>query len=661
MKKILLHSITLTNWRGEKNRTTEFNVDAPTYICGNNGLGKSRHFDAFCWLLFGKDSQDRKDFELRTYDEHHEPLHRCECSVSAIISVDGVQHNLKREYKENWVKPRGQVEEVFAGNITECTWDSVPCKVSDYQKRISENIIDETVFKMITNPRYFVHNMKWQLQRETLMQMAGTKSDEELASGNDDFKKLLDALNGKSLADFRKELAAEKKRLKAEKDDIEPRIDQTDKMMPEAEDWAALTAQKHEYEERINSIEKALQGSGQLGSATLEQINGLVEKVSNLETKKRELLKQAREDVDKDVEQKNSQRTAIEKDCKEASTKLSDLNIDIKHTEDRIKYLNEQIAALGPQLGDLRNEWYEINKSVYDGSDICPHCGQRLPDNMIADAKKDFETHKAGLLKMNEERGKSLSQQNKSYADELVTKGEELKSLQSSQKATQKQLDLLYEELSKHPKITPNYPTSTPETEKIDKVLADLHNQITELQKPQTDDSMEQMRNDLRKEMEDKQQAISDINTRLAKKEQIAKGEKMIEQLQERGKELAQLIADCEKREYVAAQFSKKRITDCEQRINAMFKLVRWQLFDYTQDGNEYECCTPLIDGVPYDVANTASKINAGLDIINTLCRFNNTYAPIFCDNAESVNRYALTQSQMIYLVVTHDTKLVIK
>ena len=57
MKAIQLKSITLRNWRGEKERTTQFHTDGTvTRICGRNGLGKSRHMDAFCWLLFGKDS-----------------------------------------------------------------------------------------------------------------------------------------------------------------------------------------------------------------------------------------------------------------------------------------------------------------------------------------------------------------------------------------------------------------------------------------------------------------------------------------------------------------------------------------------------------------------------------------------------------------------------
>ena len=76
MKAIQLKSITLRNWRGEKERTTQFHTDGTvTRICGRNGLGKSRHMDAFCWLLFGKDSKDRKDFNLRTTDEQGNPLH----------------------------------------------------------------------------------------------------------------------------------------------------------------------------------------------------------------------------------------------------------------------------------------------------------------------------------------------------------------------------------------------------------------------------------------------------------------------------------------------------------------------------------------------------------------------------------------------------------
>jgi len=64
---------------------------------------------------------------------------------------------------------------------------------------------------------------------------------------------------------------------------------------------------------------------------------------------------------------------------------------------------------------------------------------------------------------------------------------------------------------------------------------------------------------------------------------------------------------------------------------------------------------------VPYSDANTASRINAGLDVINTLSSHYDAYAPVFIDNAESVNTLIPVNSQLIRLVVTRDKKLKIE
>ena len=124
---------------------------------------------------------------------------------------------------------------------------------------------------------------------------------------------------------------------------------------------------------------------------------------------------------------------------------------------------------------------------------------------------------------------------------------------------------------------------------------------------------------------------------------------------------MAQQIADVEREEYTIEQFTKTKIDECEKRINAMFKFVSFKLYDYTFDGNAVETCVPLVDGVPYGSANTAGQVNAGLDIINTLCRHYSICAPIFIDGRESVNEIIPTESQIINLVVTKDNKLTIQ
>ena len=88
MKQVTLKSITLCNFKGEQERTTTFNPDVTT-ISGGNGLGKSRHFDAFIRLLFGKDAHDRKDYEIKNR-VNGEELHKCECRVTGVIIADKV-------------------------------------------------------------------------------------------------------------------------------------------------------------------------------------------------------------------------------------------------------------------------------------------------------------------------------------------------------------------------------------------------------------------------------------------------------------------------------------------------------------------------------------------------------------------------------------------
>ena len=92
-----------------------------------------------------------------------------------------------------------------------------------------------------------------------------------------------------------------------------------------------------------------------------------------------------------------------------------------------------------------------------------------------------------------------------------------------------------------------------------------------------------------------------------------------------------------------------------------MFGIVKFKMFEQQINGGEVETCEAMVNGVPYSDLNNAMKINAGLDIINAICKSEDITAPIFIDNAESVNKLLTTQSQMIRLVVTEDENLIIK
>ena len=653
MKQITLTKITLRNWRGCQYRETELNQSMPTYICGGNGLGKSRHFDAFCWLLFGKDRFDRKDYEVRSHDKDGNLLHKVECSVEAEIWIGGEKHVLKRESKELWQKPSGQIEEVFKGNATECTWDGTPVKVNEFAKRVKDEIIDDTLFKMLTNPHYFLETMTWKQQRECLLDMAGTATDEEIANSNPAFKALLEQLGGKSLADFRATLAAEKKRVKALLAEINPRIDQTQKMMPEPADWKSVEGRITLIEKEINDCDIRISSVVERNKAANEKVAEIQKQIFDLKAKQRVVIEDARQKAADEEYKANEERREIEKSLRVCHSALSEITTDRKRTEQRIVFLGDEIAKLNIQLEELRQEWRETNAMQFDGSNICPHCGQPLPEHMIATASAKFRESKQQRLDENCAKGKSLAAQRNGYMEELSEKQKALETLDNALKKQENLCKALNEALMSHPivKITDIAPETLPQWREIENRIIGLEMNKDSARSEEGTADIKERKEQLMKEC-DAEKAI------LSRRTAIEKAEKEIARLQKQGRELSQQLADIEKREFTAMQFTKKKIEDSEKRINSMFEIVKFRLFDVTQDGNEYECCVPLVDGVPYGVANTAGQVNAGLDVIKTLCKFNNVCAPIFVDNAESIVEYIDMPSQMIFLKVTEDKEL---
>ena len=652
MKQVILKSLTFCNFKGEKERTTNFNADVTT-ISGDNGMGKSRHFDAFIWLLFGKDTQDRKDYEVKTRINGQE-LHNVECSVSGVIVVDGEEITLKRSFVEDWVKPRGKVERVFKGNHTECWWNDTPVNVSEYTKRV-ETIIDSSVFKMITNPAFFV-NMNWKLQREQLFQLAGTITDAEIASQNPDFAKLLDKISGKSLADFKKELSARKKRLQDELTQIQPRIDQTHKMMPEKEDFNAIEKEIQEIDHEISEIDKAIADTTAAIRKQYEGEQAKQNKVNALKSECQKIVFDAKTKAQDEAFAANAERREIESKIKAKERDVELTDREIASGESQVSKTKNEIEQIKASQDKLRESWFAENAKTYNGETVCPHCGQPLPDEMIENARELFT--KAQSEKCDEITAKGQEYGRK--VDELNKRVDEIENDIANAKKTKESLfrdiEVLKAKFTTIPvfEVADIAPESIPEWVAKQKEIADIEATIsTDNSNVNTDELQKQ-----KAECNTKRAALVE---RYSKRHTIARCETEIANLESRGKELAQMIADAEREEYTIEQFTRTKVDECENRINAMFKVVSFRLFDYTIDGNAVETCIPTIGGVPYGSANTASKINAGLDIINTLCKFYGVCAPIFIDNRESVNEIVETESQIINLVVTRDKFLTIK
>ena len=162
----------------------------------------------------------------------------------------------------------------------------------------------------------------------------------------------------------------------------------------------------------------------------------------------------------------------------------------------------------------------------------------------------------------------------------------------------------------------------------------------------------------LKEERDTLRMEISSFESTLATKTISEQNKQRIAELEERLRNANEELAQLEGIEFTIQEFTKTRISLLEGKINSMFKFVRWRMCEQQINGGEVETCKATVDGVPYEDLNNAMKINAGLDIINAICKSLNLTAPIFCDNAEAVNELIETNSQVIRLVVSEDNEL---
>lgn len=130
-----------------------------------------------------------------------------------------------------------------------------------------------------------------------------------------------------------------------------------------------------------------------------------------------------------------------------------------------------------------------------------------------------------------------------------------------------------------------------------------------------------------------------------------------LEELKQQEQDLAQTFADKEHDLFKINGFVRQKMEMLEEVVNSKFSMVEFRLFDHLDKPNcitMVKCKDSLVN---YQDANTASKINAGVDIINVLCNYYKVNAPIFIDNRESVTNLLETESQLFNLIVDKKCK----
>lgn len=670
---IKIKSLHLENFKGIKVLNVVFGDK--TKIKGQNASGKTTVFDAFTWLLFNKNSAGEEKFNVRPLDAEGNRIDNVEIKVVAVLEVDGKEVELSKVQRQKWVKKRGTAVTELQGNENLFEIDGYPKSESDYKAYIS-GLVAEDLFKMLTNPQFF-SGMKWKEQRDILMKFVSEISDVELAQSNAEFAELLPELEkAPSTDDIQKKFSKALSEWKKKQAEIPVRIDELSKSLVQI-DIAEQELAKADLERKIAEIDGKIANAGSVVSDLMSKEMQLQMDMSSIMQAMNRELSQKRKTLESQLEDSRFDLNDIQNHISANERQIKNNNLAIENAEKRRSELGTQYNEEKAKCFDEMPYLFHDEEWQFDeNSTICKSCGQTLPADKIGQIKADFEVRRAKAKADAEkkladakdrfgkehsatlERIKTAGFEQKHLIEDLSAKNE---ALQAEIETLKKQEQEVLAKLSSLEKQLADIPAEADyfQNEEFVKLKAKHDAVKAEIAKANSvghDELMVQFETK-KKELSEQLDAVK---AEIAKASKNVEIEERIGALEQEQREVSQKVADQEKMLYLLEQFIKAKMLRISESINSKFNTVSWKLFEEQLNGGMRECCECTVNGVPYSTLNSGHRIVAGLDIIQSLSELYGVTAPIFVDNAESLNEYNVPNmaAQMILLAVSDDKEL---
>jgi DNA repair exonuclease SbcCD ATPase subunit len=637
-----IQSIKIEDFKGINSFAMDFQ-QGESFVYGANASGKTTIFDAYCWLLFNKDSLGATVFEVKPHGADFSAKGAFS-AVRMVCLVDGELITLKKVYKEKWVKRRGAASRTYSGNTTDYFVNGVPKKLKQYQENVA-SICDESKFRLLTSPRYFCEEMHWQDRRQILLDLCPDITDEQVIKSDKRFAELPELLGKHSIDDFRKIITSTRRKINEELKSIPDRIDEASKRLADVKphtaesievDIEALAAESHQLQQKISQILTG--GETAILSNEMSEVEGRILTIRNTMTR---AFGEKMAALESKYNDEMRQKDKHERELDHISAKKSDAQ----------KSLDDIIAS----LSQLREAWEAKHAEKFTAPAAtdthCYACGQPLPVNKIkaaADAAREkFNEERAAALESMAQKGQALKSQESDLRERIEFHKSNIASMEKTLADQNKAVDAAKKAMDS---VDPVH--EPPE-------LAELMKRRTELE-----EKLAAVNDGNKGSIEPLQAAQKELNAQKSKLNDIASQIKMNAQVKERMDELAdrekQLAAEFEETERqlnLLDDFVRARVNLLEESINTLFKFCSFRLFEEQVNGGITETCTVTVNDVGYGSINNAARIQAGVEIINVLSAHYGATMPVWIDNRESVTELPDISGQLISLVVSPEDK----
>lgn len=631
MNTIILKSLDLDYFKGIRSLHIDFNAGM-TSIYGDNATGKTTVYDALTWILFDKDSEGNSKFDIKPTG-----IPGVTPTVTALLEINGEPMKLRKTLREKWSKPRGCAVAQYDGDTTEYTIDDVPRKEGEYKRMIAA-IIDEGVFKLLTNVYAFARDLPWKERRKQLAEVCGLPDDKAILTSAPQFTELATALGRRTVDEYKAVLMAERKGTNKTLDSLPIRIDECERRARELDvlDYDKAQVDKADLELRKGAV---LADLSRLDGGTL-----LTAAEADVKHYEAELTALDAENT----AHRASQNVPVQDEQPAIQRKLGELSWTLNSLDKMIEDCEKSIEAADAQLEEYRAVWRNIQAETFTG-DICPTCGQKLPAIEAAQAKAKFEQDKANrearLVKDSDLVKQNQAAQKAQYA-ELKEKAAQVRDEYEQIKA---QLDAYIPPEAPAIEDLPGY------TERRAKVVQYIEEAREKISRLQSDQQAERDR--MNSQLSQLNMELTRVSQVLAAKAQLDETRSRVDELKAEQRTQAAALEEIDRKLAMCEDFTRYRCQFITDSVNSRFQLARFRLFVEQVNGGVADCCDVMVGGVAYKGLNKAMKKNVGLDIINTLSEHYGIRVPLVVDNAESVTKLQEIDTQVIRLVVSENDK----
>ncbi|EGQ3594860.1 AAA family ATPase, partial [Staphylococcus pseudintermedius] len=577
--------LTIENFAGIKKQCFEFNGHN-SKIHGANGTGKTTTATALQWLLFDKGLDgSTKSFNPVPVDKNNNELYELIPTVEAEFTIDDHTLLLRKESRPKYTTNQKTNRKEYSRSRTKRQFiNEEPVKISDYKSRIKD-VIDEDVFKLITNPAAF-NNLDWKKRREILFEIADPINNEDIINSNDELKGLSDLLNDHDIETKKKIVSDKIKQINKEIQDIPTRINQESKGLQEVEPLS--DSELKQIESEIEAL-KQQRIEVKNGSKFIELKNKLIDKEAELSR----LKSNHNFEIDNKIHALTNEFNAEQSTVLNYTSKIRVHNREIEHEEKRRKALLSDYKMIETNFKELQDKQFE-----YTATNLCETCGQKLPADQIESVKQK------ALEKFNKEKSADLEVLT-NKKDEMLNEGKKIKPV----------IEKIQTEIDKYQKYVED---ASKKSEKIKTQIDEFKEKQTDVTETEAYRAIVSEIEEIKQEQQNIQESIastvlmideqihdlylkkSKFDERLIIIESNKRSEQRIKELRSKEDNLLDEKEEYACQLYQLNLFTTTKINMLTDNINKKFDMAEFKLFNQLVNGELEETCITLVDGVEY-------------------------------------------------------------